>query len=427
MSGSGPTDGDDPGDEHGDDHPDRSGDNPFEGMPFFGDLGKLLGGFGGGGGTGLQWDTTRQVAMQLAAGGEQEPNIDPLERMEIEELARVADLHVSSKTGLSTNLTGKGVTVIPVTRTQWAQRSIDAFKPLFESLSGALGPGSLPAEQDPADQADPLSGMLTQLMGAMAPMMLSVTAGGMLGHLAQASFGQYDLPVPRQPDDELLLVLPNVDAFGADWSIEAKDLRLWLCIHEIAHHAVLGVAHVREALEAAITEYASGFRPDSNALVDKLGSVDLTNPEAMGELQQVLGDPEVVLGAMQTDEQRAMLPQLEALVALVVGYVDHVMDELGATLLGNYGMITEALRRRRVEADESDRFVAKLFGLELGQSTYDMGAAFVDGVVERAGFDALEPLWKHERYLPTPAEIEAPGLWLARIEIPEEPDRPDDA
>lgn len=422
VSGSGPTDGDDPGDEHGDDQPGGPGDNPFEGMPFFGDLGKLLGGLGGGGGTGLQWDTTRQVAMQLAAGGEQEPNIDPIERMEIEELARVADLHVSSVTGLSTNLTGKGVTVVPVTRTQWAQRSIDAFKPLFESLSGALGPSALPTEPDPGVQSDPLSGMLTQLMGAMAPMMLSVTAGGMLGHLAQRSFGQYDLPIPRQPDDELLLVLPNVDAFGADWSIEARDLRLWLCIHEIAHHAVLGVPHVRAALEAAISEYAAGFRPDSNALVDRLGAVDLANPEALNELQEVLGDPEVVLGAMQTDEQRAMLPRLEALVALVVGYVDHVMDDLGATLLGNYGMITEALRRRRVEADESDRFVARLFGLELGQSTYDTGAAFVDGVVERAGFDGLDPLWKGERFLPTPAEIEAPGLWLARIEIPEEPD-----
>lgn len=391
------------------------GDNPFEGLPFFGDLGKILGGAAGKGG--IQWDTTRQVAMQLAAGGEAEQNIDPIERMDIEELARVADLHVSQLTGLSTNLTGRGVTVIPVTRTQWVQRSVDAFKPLFESLADALDPGAQP--QDPDAGTDPLSAMLGQLMGSLAPMMLSVTAGGMLGHLAQRSFGQYDLPVPRQPSDELLLVLPNIDEFGADWSIEARDLRLWLCIHEIAHHAVLGVPHVRARLESLITEYASGFRPDSNQLVDRLGSVDITNPEAMGELQQVLGDPEVVLGAMQTDEQRELLPRLETLISLVVGYVDHVMDDLGDRLLGNYGMITEALRRRRVESVESDRFVARLFGLEISQSIYDAGAGFVDGVVERGGFDALEPLWQDERFLPTPAEIDAPGLWLARIEIPD--------
>ena len=120
-----------------------------------------------------------------------------------------------------------------------------------------------------------------------------------------------------------------------------------------------------------------------------------------------------------TDEQRELLPRLEALISLVVGYVDHVMDDLGDRLLGNYGMITEALRRRRVESVESDRFVARLFGLEISQEVYDRGAAFVDGVVERSGFDALDPLWRNERFLPTPAEIEAPGLWLARIELPD--------
>ena len=61
--------------------------------------------------------------------------------------------------------------------------------------------------------------------------------------------------------------------------------------------------------------------------------------------------------------------------------------------------------------------MARLLGLELGQPTYDLGAAFVDGVVERAGFDALDPLWRREAALPTPAEIQAPGLWLARIEL----------
>ena len=401
MSDSGPADGDD----------------PFRGLPFFGDLGKLLGGSGGAGGGPLRWDTTKQVAMQLAAAGGSEPNVDPLDRIEVEELGRVAELHVANTTGLATSVTGAGVRVAPVTRTQWVQRSFDAFRPLFESLATSLGQPPEPAEDD----ADPLSAMLGQLMGSLAPMMLSVTAGGMLGHLAQRSFGQYDLPVPRAPSDELLLVLPNIDAFGADWSIDSRELRLWLCLHEITHHAVLAVPHVRANLEQLIGDYAAGFRPDATSLVDRLGSVDISNPSAMAELQEVLGDPEVVLGAIQSDEQRALLPRLEALVALVVGYVDHVMDRIGGTLITSYPMITEALRRRRVEADDSDRFVARLFGLELGQATYDAGAAFVDGVVERAGFEALEPLWQDERFLPTPSEIEAPGLWLARIEIPEEP------
>jgi putative hydrolase len=384
-------------------------------MPFFGDLGKLLGGLGGAGG--LQWDAARQMAMQVAAGGGSEPNIDPIERMDVEQLGRVADLHVAQKTGLSTSVTGRSVQVVPVTRLQWVQRSLDAYKPLFESLASSLGTAPAP---DAADAGgDPMAAMLTQLMSSMAPMMLSVSAGGMIGHLAQRSFGQYDLPVPRDPSDELLLVLPNVTEFADDWSIDRKDLLLWLCLHEVAHHAVLGVAHVRTSLERMLRDYASGFRPDAGGLVDKIGALDAgDDPMAsMAELQGVLGDPEVVFGAIQTDAQRALLPRLEALVALIVGYVDHVMDAIGGTLIPSYAMITEAVRRRRVEADESDRFVARLLGLEIGQPTYDAGAAFVDGVVERAGFDALDPLWRGESFLPTPAEIEAPGLWLARIEL----------
>lgn len=396
-------------------------DNPFEGMPFFGDLGRMLGGMGGAAG-GLQWDAARQMAMQVAAGGESEPNIDPIARMDVEQLARVADLHVTQKTGLSTSMTGRGVQVVPVTRMQWVQRSLDAYKPLFESLASSLSTTPDPSA-GPAEQGDPFAAVLSQLMGSMAPMMLGVTAGGMIGHLARRSFGQYDLPVPREPSDELLLVLPNVSAFADDWSIERKDLLLWLCMHEIAHHAVLAVPHVRSALEGGLREYAAGFRPDAGALGDKLGAVDMADPESsMAELQNLFGDPEVVLGAIQTDAQRALLPRLEALIAMIEGYVDHVMDAIGTGLISSYGMITEAARRRRVEADESDRFVARLFGLELGQATYDQGAAFVDGVVERAGFDALDRLWEGESFLPTPAEIEAPGLWLARIEIDIETD-----
>ena len=83
-------------------------------------------------------------------------------------------------------------------------------------------------------------------------------------------------------------------------------------------------------------------------------------------------------------------------------------------------MVTEAIRRRRVEASTSDRFVERLFGLELTQDRYDRGAAFVDGVVERAGTEAIERLWRSADQLPTPAELDAPGLWLARIDLPSE-------
>jgi putative hydrolase len=187
---------------------------------------------------------------------------------------------------------------------------------------------------------------------------------------------------------------------------------------------VLGVPHVGSTLQTLLGEFVSAFRPDPGALEQRLGDVAVGEAGIEG-LQEVLSDPEALLGAIRTPTQEASLARIEALVAAVAGYVDHVMDEVGGTLIASYDQITEALRRRRVEADESDRFVERLLGLELTQAVYDRGSAFIDGVVERTGGEGLERLWADELALPTPAEIDAPGLWLARIDLAE-PVVPDD-
>jgi putative hydrolase len=258
------------------------------------------------------------------------------------------------------------------------------------------------------------------LMQMIGPMMLGMTAGSMVGHLAQRSLGQYDLPIPRPLGDELLVVPRNIDEFGEAWSLPLDDLRLWVCLHDVAHHAVLGVPHVRERLLSLLHQYLAGFESASAPLEERLGELELHDPSSMSDIESVFGDPETLLGAIQSPEQRALLPQLEAITAVIVGYVDHVMDEIGTGLLQSYDMLTEALRRRRVEAAPSDRFVERLFGLELTQQQYERGAAFIEGVAERAGEAGLARLWESERVLPTPAEVDAPGLWLARIELPDE-------
>jgi len=106
--------------------------NPFEGLPFFGDLAKLLGQQGG-----MAWDSARQLAISVATDGQSETNVDPSDRIAIEQLARVADLHVADVTGLSTSAAGRAVTVLPVNRTRWVMDTLDAYRPLVERLAGA--------------------------------------------------------------------------------------------------------------------------------------------------------------------------------------------------------------------------------------------------------------------------------------------------
>ena len=401
------------------------------GIPGTGGLPGLPGGFPPGGGTGGS-DPARQIAMAVASEGGSEPNVDPVVRIGYESLLRVAELQIADRTGLQV-AHAAALHLRPVTRTAWASASVDAYRPYLTRMSHIPGdpgdPGG-PSDMgsgphlDPSGQdADPSTAWLSGLLAAMAPMMAGITTGTMVGRLALRSLGTYDLPIPRD-GDELLIVVPNVEAFATDWSLPAEDLRLWICLHEVAHHAVLGVPHLRTVLTDLLTRHAGAFRNDPSALRDRLGDIDLTGgPEALVRLQESL-DPEMVLGAVRSPEQEALLPRLEALVAVVIGYVDHVMDNIGSTLIGSYRQVTEAVRRRRVGTGEADRFVERILGLDLTQEQVDRGAAFVDGVVERSGGKGLDRLWADERNLPTPAEVDAPGLWLARIDLPDVPDVP---
>lgn len=395
--------------------------DPFGGVPFFADLAKMLAQQGP-----VSWDAARQLALSIATGGESEPNVDPMDRIQLEQLARVADLHVGSTTGLTTSASGR-LEVVPVTRTQWLTASIDVYKPLVEAIAASLGADAQGADEptlptlDPgADPEQAAEAWLGGMMQMLSPMMLGMTAGSMLGHLATRSFGQYDLPVPRPGSDEILLVVRNLDEFGQAWSLDRDELRLWVCLHEIAHHAVLGIPHVRRRLTELLTGWVSNFRPDTGALEERLGSLDPSDPQGLASVQSMFGDPEVVLGAIRSPAQDELQPLLEALVTVVVGYVDWVMDTVGERLMSGYERITEAMRRQRVEAAAADRFVGQILGLDLTQDLYDRGAAFIDGVVERAGAEGLDRLWSSERTLPTPNEVAAPGLWLARIDLPDD-------
>lgn len=402
-----------------------SGGNPFGDMPFFGDFANMANMFGAGGGD--PWAQARQIAGSVATGGESEPNVDPAARIAFEQLARVAELHVAQTTGL-TIADGAAAAIRPATRHEWALATLDAYRPLLETMADTMSKSMAASGEDllPSDAEIPgLPGgmfsadFMSQIMKMLAPLMLSMTAGSMAGQLARTSFGSYDLPIARPNSNELLVVHSNITAFIDEWSVPTDDVRLWVCLHEYLHHVVLRREHVARRMSELITRYVSAFESNTEAIGNQLGGLDPSNPESMGELEGLMNDPEALMGVVQSDAQRAMLPEISALLAAIVGYVDLMMDEIGGTLIGSYSMISEALRRRRVTADPTDRFLERMLGLELDQACYDRGRAFADGVVERGGHEALMRLWASERELPTPNEIVAPGLWLARIDIDE--------
>ena len=387
---------------------------PHEGfgeIPFLNELMKMIQGQSTG-----RDDTARHLAHSIANDGVDEPNIDPIDRLAVEELWRVAELNVAATTDLPVARHG-ALRVEVSNRSQWADHTITHYRPLFEELSNSMTAAMGAPPELPRD--DPMAALLAGLSQVLGPMMLGMTTGSLVGHLAQRTFGGYDLPVPRPASAPLLILLRNVDDFGDEWSLDPADLRLWVCLHEVTTQTVLGVSHVRERLTALLHRHAGAFETNPDLLGDRLGGFDLSaGPEAFAQLQAAFGDPEVLLGAVRSREQEILQPEITALVAAITGYVDSIMDSIGSKLIGSYPRITEALRRRRVENDASDRFVERVLGLELDAAQYDRGARFTAGILERAGSEGLSRLFVKPDHLPTPAEVDAPGLWLARIDLP---------
>ncbi len=414
----------------------------------------------------LQWELAFQLATSVAAGDEPDPNPDPMARIRLEELSAIAELHVADVTGM---VLGPGLKLVPTTRVEWARRSLEAWRPLLDRLaraltsppeptdpSGPLGfapppnpPGTvrdvgadlasgaypldeaLPpdpflGEPDPSADSEParneeseeldLAEMIGRWTSAMAPAMAAMQVGSVVGHLARRSLGQYDLPLPRTASGEIIVAVCNLDRFAEQWSLPLDDLRLWLCAHEMAFHAVLSRPHVARRLEELVVAHVRLVRPDPRDLEGLLQGID---PGSIPGLSQIMGDP-AFSGESDRDpspELEKVRAQLAALTAAIAGYAEYVTSVVASRLIGGNAPIGEAMRRRRVGRGEGERVAESLFGLRLDQEDIDRGGAFVTGVLERAGEGDLARLWTDEAHLPTPAEIDAPGLWLARINL----------
>jgi putative hydrolase len=403
---------DESGDESGDERPDdgRGGAdapfNPFGGFPMFGDIAKALQGQGP-----LNWDAARQFAVLGATQGEPEHNVDPSDRIAYTELARIAAMHVSDVTGGDADFPEARV----VTRSQWAAETLEAYRPLFTDLANSLGQQA-PADADAA--VDPMMQMMAGLSQMVGPAMMGMAVGSMVGALSQRVFGVHDLPIPRDAN-EIVLVARTIDEFANTWEIPIDQMRLWVLAHELSGHRVFAITHLRNALADLVRAYAGGFRPDPSALADSLGGFDPFGEggdDPMAAIQQAFSDPAILLGAVQSDEQRALQPRLDAAVAAVVGYTDWVVDAVAVRLIGGEALrIAEAVRRQRVDATPDDVFVEKLLGIRVGDDQVRRGKSFVQGVVDRVGETGLTQLLETPDSMPTPSEIDAPGLWIARV------------
>lgn len=345
--------------------------------------------------------------LEGPAMGEAEPVVGPAERSRLAQVASAAEAHVLADTGEAP----VGPALEALGRADWAERALTQLRPVLERLATTLQgepqiPGDAPAEMNP------LAGM----MGALGPLLLGVQCGFMVGQLAQGLLSQHDFLLPVPDPAPPAVIVPNLAAFHDAWSIPPDDLRFYVAMSESVRSRLCSHDWVRARLVRLASEYVSSFRVDPEAIQSQLGNLDLTDPSS---LEGLLGDPDAMLGAMTSPAQQAVLERLQLTTAVLESYADHTVDRLAQPLVPSLGVIREARRRHRLERSEADRFVQRLLGLDPSGRTQATADAFCAGVVERAGPAGLQRLVAGEECLPTPPELEAPGLWLARLDLPQ--------
>lgn len=410
------------------------------------DLMKMMG--AGAAGSGARIELARTLAHGVATGNEPEGNVDPLDRMQLDELVRLAEMHVGELTGLQTAPGGAPLDVSAVGPGAWAWQTVDDWRFLLDAMTGTAGTGEtggagetgairgtgesrdrtpsptlgladlgeldLSGLGDVGDLGGGPADLLARWMTTMGPMLAAMQLGSAVGHLARVTLGQYEVPVPRPSPGRLLLVPANINRFASDWSLQPDQVRLWVCLREVTVHTVLGRPHVAERMSAMLVDVVQTSAQDTAGMMERLEGLDPGDPEA---LQRLIGEPEAIFDVEPSPERRQAAERLMAVTAALLGYVEHVLDQASSRLLGGRGALTEAWRRRQVDREAADRSAEMLLGLDLGPAQVDRGAAFVGGVLERGGDEGLARLWESSETLPTPAEIDAPGLWLERISL----------
>jgi coenzyme F420 biosynthesis associated uncharacterized protein len=245
-------------------------------------------------------------------------------------------------------------------------------------------------------------------MSAWGGKVTGAEAGALLAFLASKVLGQYDLAPQGTP--RLMLVAPNVVQVERELAVDPDDFRLWVCMHEETHRVQFtAVPWLRGHMIDGAQSLASEMLPDPDTLMERAQQLVARLPEAI----RTGGNGIVELVA--TPEQRARLAQLTAVMALLEGHADVVMDEVGPAVIPSVAEIRAKFTARRQGVGAFDRLLRRLLGLEAKMRQYRDGAAFVRGAVERVGVDGFNHVWSAPETLPTPAEIADPGAWVRRV------------
>jgi coenzyme F420 biosynthesis associated uncharacterized protein len=243
--------------------------------------------------------------------------------------------------------------------------------------------------------------------------------GSLLGYLAQRVLGQYDLLVPESDTpsgsgaadtDAVYYVGPNILGLEKRFAFRPLDFRRWIAIHEVTHRAQFtGVPWMKDYFLSLVQGSMAIVDPDPAVLLRAIGRA----ADALRAGKNPLDEGGLV-GLFASTEQQEILGRVQALMSLLEGHGNYVMNELGERHVQGADRMARVLHTRRQQKGIAGQ-IQKLLGIEMKMRQYEVGERFVRGVETAAGIAALDAAWRDPSSLPTVPELEDPEAWLARV------------
>ncbi len=348
----------------------------------------------------IDWDLAVRTGQSLVRPG---PEVSTAEADEavagLRSAAERSRGFVSEYTGLDADPARTPVLVVD--RSRWVQASAEGFAELSEPLERRLANAK----------------GVTPWARAIGSRVTGLEVGGLLAFMSHKVLGQFD-PFSGEGTasgggraGRLLLVAPNIVQAERELQADADDFRMWVCLHEETHRLQFGgVPWLGDHLRAQVGRLAETTDlevSDVPQLVDQALTL-------VGRI--VRGDSEAsLLDLVQSDEQKVVVEEITAVMSLLEGHADVVMDGVGPEVVPSVDVLRKRFTQRRKGAGVFDKLIRRLLGLDAKMRQYRDGAAFVRGVVDRVGHEGFAAVWQQPANLPRPAEIAEPGRWCDRV------------
>jgi coenzyme F420 biosynthesis associated uncharacterized protein len=355
----------------------------------------------------INWDLAISTGTRWARPGPQVSLAEARRTVaELRELAVAVQQPVYEVTGLSAAGDGSLGLVAVVDRPGWIRANVDGFRVVLEPLVERL--------QQRTQSARPAGSVIT----AVGSRVTGIQAGLILAYLSGRVLGQYELflppdasPVDGQQPGRLTLVAPNIVMVERELGVDPHDFRRWVCLHEETHRLQFtAVPWLREYVQHQMTEFLLASEMDPAAILQRLrAAADAMAGAVRG------GDGGSLIEAVATPAQREIMDRLTAVMTLVEGHGDYVMDAVGPRVVPSVAQIRERFNARRGSAGRIEQTLRRILGIDLKMKQYAEGSAFVRAVVQQAGMATFNKVWASPQALPTRQEFANPRAWVERV------------